>query len=199
MSMARDGLLPKRFASIHPKFKTPAFSTVVTGIFVALPTIFLNSQLVTDLSALGTLFAFVLVSGGILALNKADKAHGATANPGFRVPYLNGKFVVVTFWAIYSYFMFRHALPANHDLTIDWTWEKFPYLVFYVVFIGMAAVTFIKNWSLIPVLGVITNLYLIAGIGHLNWLRFGVWCLVGLAVYFVYGYRKSRLVTGAQS
>jgi amino acid transporter len=199
MSMARDGLLPKRFASIHPKFKTPAFSTVVSGIFVALPTVFLNSQLVTDLSALGTLFAFVLVSGGILALNKADKAHGATANPGFRVPYLNGKFVVVTFLVIYSYFMFQHALPANHDLSADWTWEKFPYFIFYLVFVGMAIVTFIKNWSLIPVLGVLTNLYLIAGIGHLNWLRFGVWCLMGLAVYFVYGYRKSRLVTGVQS
>ena len=190
MSMARDGLLPQRFARIHPKFKTPSFSTVVTGFAVALPIVFLNSQLVTDLSALGTLFAFVLVSGGILALSDTDREHGSEA-PGFRVPYFNGKFIVVSLLAIYSYFM--RSMPLNHDLTRDWSAEKIPYFVFYAVFVWLAAMTWVRRWSLIPVLGVITNLYLIAGIGHLNWLRFGVWCAIGLMVYFAYGYRRSRL------
>ena len=190
MSMARDGLLPQRFATIHPKFKTPSFSTVVTGFAVALPIVFLNSQLVTDLSALGTLFAFVLVSGGILALSDTDREHGSEA-PGFRVPYFNGKFIVVSLLAIYSYFM--RSMPLNHDLTRDWSVEKIPYFVFYAVFVWLAAMTWVRRWSLIPVLGVITNLYLIAGIGHLNWLRFGVWCAIGLVVYFAYGYRRSRL------
>jgi amino acid transporter len=190
MSMARDGLLPQRFAKIHPKFKTPSFSTVVTGFAVALPIVFLNSQLVTDLSALGTLFAFVLVSGGILALSATDREHGNEA-PGFRVPYFNGKVIVVSLLAIYSYFM--RSMPLNHDLTRDWSTEKIPYFVFYAVFVWLAAMTWVRRWSLIPVLGVITNLYLIAGIGHLNWLRFGVWCAIGLVVYFVYGYRRSRL------
>ena len=191
LSMARDGLLPKRFAAIHPKFKTPSFATVITGFAVALPTLFLNSQLVTDLSSLGTLFAFVLVSGGVLAMNPTDKSHGNVNNPGFRVPYFNGQWIVPALLVLYCAFM--RSMPASHDLTRDWSWEKFPYFVFFIVFVVMSIFTWQKKWSVIPVLGVITNLYLIAGIGHWNWLRFAVWCIVGLGVYFAYGMRRSRI------
>jgi basic amino acid/polyamine antiporter, APA family len=196
MSMARDGLLPKQFAKIHPRFKTPSFSTIVTGIAVAIPTLFLNSQIVLDLCSIGTLFAFVLVCGGILELNAIDrnetaKSGNAVVRSGFKVPYFNGQFVVPVLFLLYSAFM--RSMPDNHDLTHNWSWEKFPYFVFWAVFLTLSILTSIRKWSLIPVLGVITNLYLIAGIGHLNWLRFGVWCLVGLAVYFLYGYRNSRL------
>lgn len=196
MSMARDGLLPKQFARIHPRFKTPSFSTIVTGIAVAIPTIFLNSQIVLDLCSIGTLFAFVLVCGGILELNAIDRKEtsqsgNAVVRTGFKVPYFNGQFVVPVLFLLYSGFM--RSMPDNHDLTHSWSWEKFPYFVFWGVFLALSILTWTRKWSLIPVLGVITNLYLIAGIGHLNWLRFGVWCLVGLAVYFVYGYRNSRL------
>ncbi len=196
MSMARDGLLPKRFAKIHPRYKTPAFSTVVTGIAVAIPTIFLNSQIVMDLCSIGTLFAFVLVCGGILQLNAIDRAetersgHGVNRS-GFKVPYVDGRWVLPPLLILYSVFM--RSMPLNHDLTRDWSWEKFPYFVFFGVFLVLSVMTWIRRWSLIPVLGVITNLYLIAGIGHLNWLRFGIWCLVGVLIYFVYGFRNSRL------
>jgi basic amino acid/polyamine antiporter, APA family len=193
MSMARDGLLPARFAKIHPRFKTPSFSTLVTGFAVALPTLFLNSKLVTDLSALGTLFAFVLVSGGILVLNPDGRSsQESSETTGFRVPYFNGKFVVGALFALYVGFI--RQLPESHDLTQNWNWDKFPYFVFLVVFLLLSVQTFRKNWSLIPVLGVITNLYLIAGIGHWNWVRFFVWCLIGVVVYFAYGYwRQDRL------
>ncbi len=196
MSMARDGLLPQQFAKIHPRFKTPSFATVVTGIAVAIPTLFLNSQIVMDLCSIGTLFAFVLVCAGILELNAIDRAETVrtgepTVRSGFRVPYINGQYVVPALLILYSVFM--KSMPLNHDLTRDWSWEKFPYFVFFGVFFALSMFTWLRRWSLIPVLGVITNLYLIAGIGHLNWLRFGVWCLVGLVVYFFYGYRHSRL------
>ena len=196
MSMARDGLLPKRFARIHPTFRTPSFATVVTGFAVAIPTVFLNSQIVMDLCSIGTLFAFVLVCGGILKLNAMDRAEtdrtgNSTVRSGFRVPYFNGRYVVLALFIVYS--MFMQSMPLDHDLTENWTWTKFPYVVFYGVFFVLSILTWIRRWSLIPVLGVITNLYLIAGIGHLNWLRFAVWCIVGLAVYFAYGYRNSRL------
>ena len=193
LSMARDGLIPNRFASIHPRFKTPSFATIITGIAVALPTLFLNSQLVTDLSSLGTLFAFVLVSGGILAISPNDKSHGDGDKSGFRVPYINGKYIVTGLFTTYNGFM--RSMPSNHDLTRDWSWEKFPYLTFYIVFLVMSILTWRKNWSVIPVLGVITNLYLIAGIGHWNWLRFGVWCVIGLVVYYLYGLRRSRVAS----
>ena len=119
MSMARDGLLPKRFARIHPKFKTPSFATIVTGIAVAIPTVFLNSQIVMDLCSIGTLFAFVLVCGGILKLNAIDRAEttrtgNSTVRSGFRVPYFNGQFVVPTLFIIYSLFM--RSMPFDHDL-----------------------------------------------------------------------------------
>ena len=193
LSMARDGLIPSRFASIHPRFKTPSFATIITGIAVALPTLVLNSQLVTDLSSLGTLFAFVLVSGGILAISPNDKSHGDGDKSGFRVPYINGQYIVTGLFVTYNGFM--RSMPSNHDLTRDWSWEKFPYLTFYIVFLVMSILTWRKQWSVIPVLGVITNLYLIAGIGHWNWLRFGVWCAIGLVVYYLYGLRRSRVAS----
>jgi amino acid transporter len=88
MSMSRDGLLPKRFSKVHPKFKTPSFATIVVGFVVAVPALFMNLTMVTDLCSIGTLFAFVLVCGGVLVLqNKPDVPRGK-----FRTPYLNGKF-----------------------------------------------------------------------------------------------------------
>jgi amino acid transporter len=61
MSMSRDGLLPRIFSKIHPKYGTPSFSTILTGCVVALPALFLNLDIVLALTSIGTLFAFVLV------------------------------------------------------------------------------------------------------------------------------------------
>jgi amino acid transporter len=90
MSMSRDGLLPKKFAKVHPRFKTPSFSTIVVGFVVAVPALFMNLTMVTDLCSIGTLFAFVVVCGGVLVLqNKEDVPRGK-----FKTPYINGKFVM---------------------------------------------------------------------------------------------------------
>lgn len=90
MSMSRDGLLPKQFSKIHPKYKTPSFSTIVVGFVVAVPALFMNLTMVTDLCSIGTLFAFVLVCGGVLVLqNKKDIPRGK-----FKTPYINGKFIL---------------------------------------------------------------------------------------------------------
>jgi amino acid transporter len=90
MSMSRDGLLPKRFAKIHPRFKTPSFSTIVVGFVVAVPALFMNLTMVTDLCSIGTLFAFVVVCGGVLILqNKTDIPRGK-----FKTPYINGKWIM---------------------------------------------------------------------------------------------------------
>lgn len=89
MSMSRDGLLPKRFSKIHPKFKTPSFATIVTGFVVAVPALFLNLTTVTDLCSIGTLFAFVLVCAGVLVLqDRKDIPRG-----GFKTPYVNSKYI----------------------------------------------------------------------------------------------------------
>lgn len=90
MSMSRDGLLPKSFSRIHPKYKTPSFATIVTGFVVAVPALFMNLTMVTDLCSIGTLFAFVLVCAGVLVLqNKPGIKRGK-----FKTPYINSKYIM---------------------------------------------------------------------------------------------------------
>jgi APA family basic amino acid/polyamine antiporter len=71
-SMSRDGLLPKAFAKVHPKYRTPYVGTILTGLFVATFAAFANIAEVVDLTNIGTLFAFVLVSAGVIFLRRTD-------------------------------------------------------------------------------------------------------------------------------
>jgi basic amino acid/polyamine antiporter, APA family len=71
-SMARDGLLPKVFAKVHPKYRTPYVGTILTGLFVATFAAFANIAEVVDLTNIGTLFAFVLVSAGVIFLRRSE-------------------------------------------------------------------------------------------------------------------------------
>ena len=90
MSMSRDGLLPKKFSKIHPKFKTPSFATIIVGFVVAVPALFLNLTIVTDLCSIGTLFAFVVVCAGVLVIqNNPNIPRGK-----FKTPYINGKYIM---------------------------------------------------------------------------------------------------------
>lgn len=95
MTMSRDGLIPKKFSSIHPKYKTPGFATIITGLVVALPMFFTDENFILDFTSIGTLFAFVLVCGGVLMLpmQKPEAASEATRGK-FRLPYINGKFII---------------------------------------------------------------------------------------------------------
>jgi APA family basic amino acid/polyamine antiporter len=82
-SMSRDGLLPKVFSNVHPAFRTPAFSTWVAGIVVAIPSGLFDIGTLADLSNIGTLFAFVLVSVGVIVLRYREPER----RRGFRVPF----------------------------------------------------------------------------------------------------------------
>jgi len=68
LDMARDGLLPRPFARVHGRRRTPVFGTVVTGTFVALAPTFLTPAQALELTSIGTLFAFIVVAGGVIAL-----------------------------------------------------------------------------------------------------------------------------------
>ncbi|MBC8035492.1 MAG: amino acid permease [Chitinophagaceae bacterium] len=105
MSMSRDGLLPKIFSRIHPKFHTPSFSTVLTGLLVAIPALFLNLDVVLALTSIGTLFAFILVCGGILVLNEKKYKDD---NKLFKVPYFNGRFVLPVLFALAIFIGLRY-------------------------------------------------------------------------------------------
>src|SRR3989441_3117951 len=84
MSMARDGLLPPWAARVHPKYKTPHITTIVTGVFVALFAAIAPIGVVLALTNIGTLFAFILVALGIITLRRTDPDR---ARP-FRTPWV---------------------------------------------------------------------------------------------------------------
>ncbi|MDX5482174.1 MAG: amino acid transporter, partial [Hymenobacteraceae bacterium] len=196
-TMSRDGLLPGAFSRIHPKHKTPYFATIVTGVVVAVPALFMNLTEVTDLTSIGTLFAFVLVCGGILLLEEKQKMATAT-HKGFRVPYINGKYVLPLLILVAVVLLFRYnAAETAAFFSMSGGWESFQHKIPLLGFIGVTVVltvlTFLRNLSLIPVLGLLTNLYLMTELGITNWSRFLAWLAFGLVIYFAYGYRNSKL------
>jgi APA family basic amino acid/polyamine antiporter len=137
MSMARDGLLPPFLARVHPRFKTPYIGTIITGLFVATFAAFANIAEVVDLTNIGTLFAFVLVSAGVLVLRRKEPDR---ARP-FRAP----------------------LVPIT------------------------------------PIISIAACLYLMLQLPRLTWMRFGVWLVLGLFIYALYGVRHSRLRRAAEA
>lgn len=192
MSMSRDGLLPAKFSSIHPKYKTPWFATLVTGAVVAIPALFMNLTEVTDLTSIGTLFAFVLVCAGVLLLPKEDTEE--SKHKRFRIPYINSKFIVPLLF-IGVFIAFKEQILALFEYNSDWHVykDKLPYFLFILAAIIMSVLSFMKNLSLIPVLGMLSCLYLMTELGYTNWLRFLIWLGMGLIIYFSYSYHKSNL------
>ena len=263
MSMSRDGLLPKSFSRIHPKYKTPSFSTIVVGFVVAVPSLFMNLTIVTDLCSIGTLFAFVLVCAGVLVLqNRPDVQRGK-----FRIPYLNSRFIIpvllvgsciaaFTFFqeeskafvfneakihepvsfitsltdselntvkqeiiaekakqgitsstidaeaylnkltsASYQKFIDESAVSAHKKYESGWNLfkHKIPMWIFLLICVIISYYCVTKNLSLIPVLGLISCLYMMCELGISNWIGFGIWLIIGLIVYFLYGFKHSKL------
>lgn len=264
MSMSRDGLLPKKFSTVHPKFKTPSFATIVTGFVVAVPALFLNLTMVTDLCSIGTLFAFVLVCAGVLALqNKTDIPRGK-----FKTPYINSKFIMPLLLIAGLVFAFgfnqqattdfitnktqvnepstivtslnkkesqdvmnyliqlegEKAATSNLDLEhllsihaendtqyntivaglpisdalkyesgFDLFKHKIPMWIFLFSLIGLTIWAFRQNLSLIPLLGLICCLYMMAELSVWNWIYFGIWLLIGLTIYFSFSRKNSKL------
>jgi amino acid transporter len=264
MSMSRDGLLPKKFSRVHPKYKTPSYATVVTGFVVAIPALFLNLTMVTDLCSIGTLFAFVLVCAGVLVLqNKKDIPRGK-----FKTPYVNSKYVVPFMLAAGLFYAFNYnkkvamdfvtnatqinnatdiitalnkeeskkvfeylvsidtenktaetpdlesllsqyqkddakyasvvaGLPINNELKYESGFSlfkhKIPMWIFLISLIGLTIWSFKENLSLIPLLGLVSCLYMMAELSVWNWIYFTAWLLIGLTIYFGFSRKNSKL------
>jgi len=134
-SMARDGLLPPLFYKVHPRFRTPHISTLLTGLFVAVFAAVASIDEMVDLTNIGTLFAFILVCAGIIVLRVKEPGRDRS----FRVP----------------------------------------------------------GGMIIPILGIVSCLYLIYYLPPTSWLRFAAWLNFGFVIYVGYGAVHSRL-TGRQ-
>lgn len=209
MSMSRDGLLPPIFQKIHPKYKTPSFATIVTGLVVGVPIIFTDKTFVLDFTSIATLFAFVLVCGGVLLIPARKKEPGR-----FHIPYINGQFIfpLIVISAIViarllskNYFadLFNFDFSNNEDYLqnkvsfMDVATPNISLIIFWLSAIILAVFTFIKKFSLIPLMGLITCLYLLTGMTKSNWAWFLSWLVIGVVFYFLYGYKKSKLALTA--
>ncbi len=130
-AMSRDGLFPRIFSRVHPRFQTPDFSTWMAGFVVGIPAGLLDIGTLADLSNIGTLFAFALVAGGVLILRYREPDRPRA----FRAP----------------------------------------------------------GGPLAPILTILTCVLLMAGLPIMNWIRFFVWMILGLVLYYFYGRRHSTL------
>lgn len=263
MSMSRDGLLPKVFSRIHPKFKTPSFATIVTGFVVAVPALFLNLTMVTNLCSIGTLFAFVLVCAGVLRLQNDPSAPRGK----FKTPYINSRYIspllfitaCILCWQLNSenmhdFFVARKLasseeiltrldanslsslqqtakqkfaasfevsqdqgialeninslkhtdriallrtanLPDEQKYASGWMvfFRNIPMWIFIFISLLLVIWSYTKNLSLIPVLGLVSCLYMMAEIELENWIGFAIWLILGLFIYFGYSYNNSKL------
>lgn len=187
MTMSRDGLLPKAFAKVHPRYQTPWFATIVTGVLVAVPALFVQSNFMTNLTSIGTLFAFVLVSGGVLLLPKLAKEPGK-----FRLPYINGRYIVPIMFAGFIY-LFRTRVSTTFENISSGNQQEILFLIFLVLGAILTILTIVRSYSLIPILGVLFCSYLMIEIPTESWVAFFGWMVLGLIIYFAYGYRKSVL------
>ncbi len=205
MSMSRDGLLPPVFQKIHPKYKTPSFATIITGVVVGLPILFTDKTFVLDFTSIATLSAFVLVCGGVLLIPRREKQAG-----GFNMPFINGQFIfplIVVGALIGVYFLsksyysdiFNFDFSGNADYVsgkksfMDMAIPNISIIIFWLIAIVLAIFSFIKKYSLIPLTGLITCMYLLTGMTKANWLWFLAWLAIGLVIYFAYGFKKSKL------
>ncbi|MBK9543198.1 MAG: amino acid permease [Bacteroidetes bacterium] len=262
MSMSRDGLLPKKFSKIHPKFHTPSYATIVTGFVVAVPALFMNLTMVTDLCSIGTLFAFVLVCAGVLKLQTIPNAPRGR----FKTPYMNSKYIMpamVILAGVLSYTYNKENVMrflSNESRVLDATtlvshldkeesdyakyqvslsdpegykstngdleaylskldesaynstiqslripetkkfeggWDvfkhKIPTWIFIFTSLLLTYWAWTKNLSLIPMLGLVSCLYMMSEMGVSNWMGFGIWLVVGLIIYFSFSYKNSKL------
>lgn len=207
MSMSRDGLMPPVFQKIHHKYKTPSFATIVTGFVVGVPILFTDKTFVLDFTSIATLFAFVLVCGGVLLIPRKKKQAGK-----FHIPFINGQYIFPLM--VIGSLLLAHKLSAHYftDMfnfnftgSADYSSGKISYMdaatpnitliIFWCSALLLAVITFIKKYSLIPLMGLITCMYLLTGMTKNNWAWFLGWLLIGLVVYFLYGYKKSKLAS----
>jgi APA family basic amino acid/polyamine antiporter len=129
-AMSRDRLLPDVFSRVHPKYKTPYVSTWVAGFLVGIPAGVFDISWFSDLSNIGTLFAFILVSAGVIVLRKKQPER----KRGFRVPWV----------------------------------------------------------PLLPGISIVCCLVLMLSLPLETWIRFFVWLVIGLFIYFLYGQKRTR-------
>jgi hypothetical protein len=119
----------------------------------------------------------------------------------FKTPYMNAKYITGSLFLLSIILPFWLAPQESKAFLSYENWGSFqhhlPMYFFYITFAYVSVWSYRKNLSLIIVLGLLSCLYLMAQLHITNWLRFGIWLIIGLVIYFSYGYRNSRLNTNS--
>jgi hypothetical protein len=138
-----------------------------------------------------------LVSGGVLILH--PRGNNDPNKRGFNVPYVNSRWYLLPIWVVILTIIwisnpgfFAGIFNGSNHLSKGFH-NQLPMFVFIVVAVLTTVFAVIRRWSLIPVLGLLTNLYLMSELGITNWFRFLIWLAIGLVLYFAYGMRHSKL------
>jgi APA family basic amino acid/polyamine antiporter len=122
---------------------------------------------------------------------------GISARSKFRVPYLNGKYLV----GILLFLAILGLLTYGQSVILEWRMLSFAEImehklltiIFWITWCTFSILSYQYNFSALPVAGILTNLYLMTELGASNWLIFVIWLAIGLVIYFSYGYRQSKL------
>jgi amino acid transporter len=193
-AMSRDGLLPPALGKVHPRFGTPHAATLLTGAVVAIPLFFSSLSTVVDMTSMGTLMAFAMVSAGVAYLHYAPPPN---YNPRFRVPYIPSRWlfpIMVLAGLLWAWSLNPLAIQHLVDFSQGGTLWHYRILLLFVLIATYLAIRY--NLSLLPLLGTLSPLYLIIELGQENWIRLLLWLSAGLVFYFVYSYRHSHLRAG---
>jgi len=189
-SMARDGLLPRFFSKVHPRYQTPHVTTILTGIFVAAGASFFDIAVIIDLCNIGTLFAFVVVCASVLLLRYRDGHRSGNTNR----PYgLSAGITLVLalglgYWGLRSTHLgdqLTAMVCAPICLWVGLAFRNLP---------QAPARPFNTPFApLLPILGIVTCVWLMMASPVVTWIRFFLWLVAGLVIYAVYGYHNSQL------
>jgi APA family basic amino acid/polyamine antiporter len=174
-AMARDGMLPPLFYRVHPRFRTPHVSTILTGVFVGVCAAVASIDEMVDLTNIGTLFAFILVCAGTIVLRVTEPDRPRH----FRVP--SGWAWTAVLYAGFATGVLL--LPAG---TLGASAKL-------AVLVVAGAVFALSQRHIFPVLGIFSCLYLIYYLPPSSWLRFAAWLNLGFVIYVAYGAVHSRL------
>ena len=152
--------------------------------------LFMDAAFVTDMCSIGTLFAFALVCAGIMILQHRSDL----PTPKFKVPYINSRFGIPVLLVGIAYLLFKNNAEGVNEFSKTFTtqggyevWQHLiPTWLFYVALLAVCAIAWLRKYSLLPLLGVISCLYLLSTLGLVNWIRFIVWLIIGMPVSYTH-------------